>query len=214
MCVSFEVAEHDRRTVLFRQPAQLLVEHGANVETFPINAWLAVLNLVEVMANARSAISGPCSQGDSTCDAVEPVAQSIAIADRPRLPHQDQKRRLKGVLDIPRISKDTAANAQNERTMPLNQSPERALIAPRVKAFQKLSVRYPGRRANLEQPVHLPQDGIAPSLNHGHPLNSHPLLHEARESIQKNLASAAACGARPPGQAHLALRRRRGHHSF
>jgi hypothetical protein len=52
---------------------------------------------------------------------VKPARHALAPDDRRRLPCEDQKSRLEGVLGLMRITEQTAADSQNHRTMALYQ---------------------------------------------------------------------------------------------
>jgi hypothetical protein len=47
---------------------------------------------------------GPRPLRDPVSDPVQPVAQQLTLTQRPRLPHQHEKRGLEGVLNIIRVA--------------------------------------------------------------------------------------------------------------
>jgi hypothetical protein len=61
---------------------------------------------------------------------VEPASDVVASHDGSSLANQNQKRRLKGILDIVIVFQNPAANPENHRTEPSNQSLECVLVLP------------------------------------------------------------------------------------
>jgi hypothetical protein len=97
-----------------------------------------------LLAGPPSRRGGPRFQGGAVGDAVQPVADPLALPDAGGLAGEDKKRGLKGVLSVVRVARHAAANAQHHRPMPAEQRLERRLVAPGDKAFQQLPVGQTG----------------------------------------------------------------------
>ena len=98
----FEVAEHDRCPVSFRQAPEFFVEHRAEVVPVAIlcrglvGLVLGVAPLVEPAPRRR----GPGVERDARGHPEQPVANRAAVAERAGLARQDQPRSLEGVLRV------------------------------------------------------------------------------------------------------------------
>ena len=152
----FEIAEDERSAVLPRQPVQLLIEHRSDpqdVRGFRVRRRLQILN--SDFSAAPTERIGPRSPRDPVSHAEKPVGQVQSVTDRRCLAHQDQKSRLKGVFDIPRIAQNPAANAQYHGSMQIDQRLKGGFISARQIALQQLAIPESGKRPISVQPIEL-----------------------------------------------------------
>jgi hypothetical protein len=80
---------------------------------------------------------------------MKPVAEQVRLAQPPSLPRQNQEHRLKGILGILDMAEGTAADAEDEPSMPPHQFRERFLILPVREAGEEFTV---ARRRLLQLP--------------------------------------------------------------
>jgi hypothetical protein len=70
-----------------------------------------------------------CFHGNSNCDTVQPVRHRLALANRPAVLREYQKRRLECVFRVLFVVQHPATHAQHHRSVPGEQRGKRALIA-------------------------------------------------------------------------------------
>ena len=90
---------------------------------------------------------------------VQPVAQQVGVADRPRLAGQDEEDGLEGVLGMVMVAQELSADAQNHRPVPRHQRSEGGFaggIAAVVEPLDELAVGEPGDRTAVEERLDLP----------------------------------------------------------
>ena len=100
----------------------------------------------------------PGTGRDAIGHAVEPTGDRLPITVRTGLLQQDQKSRLEGVVRLVRVSEDRPANAEDHRTMALNNRRERAFggfACPICESFEQLAVGQASDRAGSEQDIGL-----------------------------------------------------------
>ena len=107
------------------------------------------------------ATAGEPDPGATSCaqrDAVEPVAQQVGIADRARLPSQDQEDGLEGVFGVVAVAQELTADTEHHRAVPRHQGREGRLagVALRGEPLQELPVGKAGDRAAVEERPDLP----------------------------------------------------------
>ena len=101
---------------------------------------------------------------------MQPAAQGVAGADRPRLPRQQQEGGLERVLDVLLVIEHGTAGGDDHRTVPRHQGRERRLVARGGIPGQELAVAEPDGRAVLEQVAQMPQASPHHAACHGcHP---------------------------------------------
>ena len=62
-------------------------------------------------------------------DAVEPAAQHLRVANGRRVAHEDQERRLEGVVHVRGVGEDLAARGEDARAVPADDSFESGRVA-------------------------------------------------------------------------------------
>jgi len=100
---------------------------------------------------------------------MEPGAQRIAHPERTGFLDQDQEGCLKGVFHIVRVDQHAPADAQDHRSMALDQGRERLLgrvTRSGRKPLQQLSVGQLAGRSDRQQRAKLPQDPLILSRRH------------------------------------------------
>ena len=98
-------------------------------------------------------------------DPIEPVRQLLPPADRGSPAHQDQERRLEGILRIMRAGQHPAADAQNHRPVAMDQGRERilgVLSTPGEEQLQQLGVSQPTERSEGVERPDLPEEHDLP----------------------------------------------------
>ncbi len=152
------------------QPVDLFLEHG--------HAIIPVVRIKDkdrprgdrsrfVLAPASLAVAGPSCH--AVCDPMQPRAQRVFHPERPGFLDQDQKGRLKSVIGVMPVAKSAPADAQNHRTVPLDQGREGELGRlgiVRRKPLQKLTVGQVADRPQVEQGVQLSHDNSIRSSSH------------------------------------------------
>jgi hypothetical protein len=68
--------------------------------------------------------------GDTVGYSIKPTPDRLPPGNRSGLTHQNEKRGLKGIVGVMAIVQDAAADAQDHRTMPLEQSFEGSFFVP------------------------------------------------------------------------------------
>jgi hypothetical protein len=81
-----------------------------------------------------------CSQGSSVSHTVKPTRHGFLFGNGASLSNQDEKCRLKSVLNILDIRKHPPADGEHQWAMPLHQSAEGILIPLGNEPFQELTV--------------------------------------------------------------------------
>ena len=123
-----EVAQNDRQTERYRQSPispcsafgvlagydRLLGRRDRRLDRRfePARSWRRFL----ILASATE--PHPGTPGRSERDAIEPVAQPVAVPDRAGLPGQHQERGLEGVFRQVLVIEELAADAQHHRPVP------------------------------------------------------------------------------------------------
>ena len=169
--MAFEIAQNDWQAVVRRQSVDFFVEHLSDVFTVPCFKTTAVLP-----ARGHSALDDPlpiCRNLDPNCrtagDLMEPRSQRVFYPKLAAAAHQNEKRRLEGVLGIVVVADDPKANAQHHRTMSLDQGGKGDLCrlpAPACKLLKELTIRQSGDNPHVEQRVKVAHDGLAPFVWH------------------------------------------------
>jgi hypothetical protein len=131
-------------------------------------------------------VSSPPGAGNArpACDAqrdtVQPAGHRVAATDRPSPPRQDEKRGLGSLFRVVLVSQYVAADAQNQRSMPVDEGRERGLgnvFAPLDEAFEQLGVGESCRRAGAKQTVDLFEELHFPTASmKGYRLKIAPLV--------------------------------------
>jgi hypothetical protein len=109
---------------------------------------------------------GTGTQGDAIRDLVEPARHRPLAADALGLPHQREKRGLKGVLRLLLMPQHSQANAQHHGSMSPDENLERGLVAGLDEALQELAIREARRLIPIRQAVDLPQYGAKLATAH------------------------------------------------
>jgi hypothetical protein len=92
---------------------------------------------------------------------MEPRAQGVAHPERPSFARQDQEGGLESVLRILLVAKDCAANAEHERTVPLDEGGEGQLgrlASTRREPLQQLAIGRSSDRPEIKQRAELSRD--------------------------------------------------------
>jgi hypothetical protein len=134
----FEIAKDRGSTKRIGQAHQFVVKNRRNVVEWS--------GLIEggidldsgLFPNATPRRVGPCPDCHPMSDAAKPVAHTLAIADRARATDQHEKRRLKRILNVVFVTESAAANSQNHRSMPTDQSGESRLVRRGDEPLQKI----------------------------------------------------------------------------
>jgi hypothetical protein len=141
--LALQVAKHDRRAVVGRQTIDLLVEGG---EQFGRETWFGFIrsNDREIAFDNPSAdLNRPYPCGRPARYAMQPGPQRLANPERPTLVHENEKRRLEGVVRIVFVVQYPPARPQDHRPVAMEQRRERLLrhvTAVVPKPFQQLGV--------------------------------------------------------------------------
>jgi hypothetical protein len=174
----FEVTEHDRRSILFRQPTELVahdllklapgglgerirpritfVRHDARARG-PASAERGCAVPAPAFANAI----GTCVPCESLGDGAEPAAHAVVPGDtRRRLAGQYEKGRLRNILRLVRVAKHAPACADDARPVPADQRGERGLIPDFRKALEKRGVAHVVGHASVDPPLRSPPSPI------------------------------------------------------
>ncbi len=128
------------------------------------------------MLSGRAA---PCFLGRPDRDAIEPVRQLLAPADRSGPPRQDEKGRLKGILRVVRIGQHPATDAQNHRAMAMDQDSERILgdvSFAGQESLQQLGLGHAAERPQGVERLDLSEDDLCRSSLHRLTLSGRPLV--------------------------------------
>ena len=96
---------------------------------------------------------------DSQRDAVKPVRKSASITQRGRFANQDQEDGLEGVIDVVRIKKPAAADAEDHRAMARQDFLECGLVALRKETLEQLALTQAGERAGTEKRLQVSDEG-------------------------------------------------------
>jgi hypothetical protein len=124
MTHAFHVAEDKRDAVVFRKPADFLVDHRSQF-CLPIITRQPG-SLISEAAFDRAA-PHRFSSGlacDPLCDSVEPIREQFAIAQQFRFFDQHEKRRLERILCFMRIIQYATANSLNHGPVPNHECPK------------------------------------------------------------------------------------------
>ena len=144
-----QVAEDDGLPIFLGESADLLVQHGPELVPGDV--------VVVTRGQHRRALPFPSvtpgrvglrSNRRAVGHLVEPVAQHLAIADRPGLADEQEERGLEGVLGVLRLVEHVPADAQDHRPMPPDERLEGGLRlrGPTVQEpRQQLAIASPPR---------------------------------------------------------------------
>ena len=168
--LALEVAEHDRLAVLAREPASSSWSKGrTSSSNKPSGAGPVGLRDRLDIGRAVSRRGRPRPMGRPVGHAVEPGGQRVAHPDRTGLPHQDQERRLEGVVRVLGPSEDLAANPQHHRPVAFHQLAEGRLgrtLPAADEPAQELGVAQPGEGPGGPEHLELATDRIDLGWNH------------------------------------------------
>src|SRR5262249_47787711 len=124
----------------------------------------------------------PRPQGDPVGDRVQPAAHRLALADGAGPPHQRQERRLEGVVHVPGVAEDAAADAQHHRAVPPDEQLEGGLVAVPHEARQKLRVGDGANVRRRDRLAKLPEGVVGLLGCHGLPSGApSTVIESARE---------------------------------
>src|SRR5262249_1267966 len=138
---SVEIAQQQRSTAIFRQPAQFLVERRAQLapEQIVIRLRHGIdLSLCFMAAPPRAV--GACAQGQTLGDSVQPTTEGVRATNPAGLTRQHEKRGLKNVFGILFVAQQTAAHAPDEWAMTPNKGRKGRFLTALDEALQELSV--------------------------------------------------------------------------
>ncbi len=154
VAAALHIAEDDRHPEAVGEPVDLRMNQGGEL-------LAADLVPVRIPHRHRTPLRRPPAAGvdpgadrGAAGDPMEPGPQRVAHPERAGLPHQDQERRLEGVLGIVVVADDRAADPPDHRAVPLDQGREsrlRRIAAAGGEPLQQLSVRQSGRRPRVEE---------------------------------------------------------------
>ena len=146
---SDQITQHERSAELFRQLLDFLVQHHPHFSH--VNVGRRVLfghgDRLPFSFAAASGI-GPGFECHTIGHAEQPAAQRRAAVQRCGSANEHQKGRLKGVVGVVGIGKDSPANAIDHRTVSLDQDFERRLVAPFDEPLEQFAV---GKRLAILQ---------------------------------------------------------------
>ena len=182
---ALEVAQHDRKAEGRGEPLDLDVQRlgllaghdrlvGRRGRRLDGMARSGVRHGAGLLDLATAGEPEPGTTRRAKGDAIEPVAQQVGVADRPRLPRQHEEGGLEGVLGEVAVGEDLPADAQHHRAMTRDQGGEGGLgviVSPRDKLLQELPVGEPGRRAAREERPELPGHRPCCQIRHGRRLS-------------------------------------------
>ena len=123
---ALQVAEDDGRAVSSGKAADSSSRIGASRRPRPGASGAAGSSRHARASPPGRLDAGP--HGDPPGDPVEPRAERVALADRPGLADQDEERRLEGVLRVVRVAQHAAADPQDHRPVPAQDSLEGRLV--------------------------------------------------------------------------------------
>jgi len=147
-----EVAKDHGRPETIGQPVDLFVENSPEVvidDGEALLSQLGCLPLVPLTSRGRRA----GARRGAECNLMEPRAQGIAHPEAASLLDQDEERGLKCILAVVWIIQHTPADAQDHRSMPLDQGREGqfgGLAALGRKEFEELTVGQIANRTHFE----------------------------------------------------------------
>ncbi len=134
---ALQVAQHQWYPIFVRQSAQFPIKDRPEFRPH-IDCRLSTREGVHLLPppfHPRAACFERCAIGH----AVEPVAHLAAWPDAVAATHEDKESSLESVLGVVAVAQDAPADAQHHRTMPVQQSRERRLIAPAKKSARRES---------------------------------------------------------------------------
>ena len=196
---SLEVAEDDRRPVLFGQTGDLFLNFRDQARRVPI------LGVFFRHRRPPSFVSGPlrppCPRPprDPAGDAEEPARDRRVFADRAGLPRQDQKRGLERILGVVRVVKHAKADAEHHRAVPVDQGREGDLggvSGPADEPLDQLAVRQRRGRPDGEERLDASQDRpgfLALHEAHPRPKRKSTLCRAARRAKAVHLFLQERC---------------------
>src|SRR5262249_25548634 len=122
-------------------------------------------------------------------DAVEPIADQVALAEARGLAGQHQERRLERVFGVVVVAKDAAAHSQNHRPVPPHDCRKRLFIPRPGEKLDELRVRNLGAGLRTGQPPQVTKHVRLSRGRHAVSLNQSALylipreLEKLRESL-------------------------------
>jgi hypothetical protein len=154
MRTSFEVAEHDRNAVSFRQAVDLLVNDvGQVVRHVAVGPTRVEFSRAVFGLFAAFRLALGLNRGTKG-DAMQPGSERVAHPERSCLAHQHEKGRLEGIARIVIVAQDSQARTPDHRSMPRDQRSERRFRSLTVferKSLQQLPSGEAGERAGMEK---------------------------------------------------------------
>jgi hypothetical protein len=157
----FEVAEHDRCPVSFRQAPEFFVEHRAQVVPIPIlcRGQVGLARGVAPLVEPAPQRCGPGDERNARGHPEQPVTYRASVADRARLARQCQPGGLECVLCVVLVAQDAPADAPYHRSMTRHKRCEGQLgrLAPQGRELlEQRAVAQPGLRPHAEEGMDLP----------------------------------------------------------
>ena len=167
--LALQIAKHDRRSERSGQASNLLVHHAAELgaEGQPVggvDVGVAFGSGSRLLQGTSPDRVGPGTHRHAIGHAVQPRAEPVDVAERPRFADQDQERRLECVVDVMRIGEPATADPQDHRAVPLDEGLQGQFVAVGHEPIQELAFVQAGDAPALEEPVDLPEScpiGIA-----------------------------------------------------
>ncbi len=150
----FEIAEDQRSTVFFREPADFLIEKSQ-----PLGFGLGALagHVLQLHLSAAAAFChGVRFQGGTIGHAVEPGADALARHDRVPLADEDEEGGLEGIVGVVDIAEHAPADAQDHGAVNADQGAEGRLFAQVEIALEQGAVGEPAAvgQGHLDQAPH------------------------------------------------------------
>ena len=149
----FPVAKDDDRAVAFGQAQDFLLDGKASQRLVARSGHDAEPDSL-VLFLASSGGLDPRPGRDAGGDAVEPVPDRVAIADRSKSLDQHQERGLEGVLGVVRVIQHVPADPHDHRAVPRDERLERGfgvLEARPADPGEQLAIGEAGDRPHLKQ---------------------------------------------------------------
>jgi hypothetical protein len=169
---AFEETEDDCGPVRIGQAIDLVVEHRADVEQIDVGSRggnrFGAGRLAEVTASGV----GPGSPGDAVGDAIEPVAEQVALTERIGLLDQHEKRGLEGVIDVVRVVEQGAADSEHGCAVACDDCLEGGVVTMRDEPIEELPLGQSRDASRPEEPLDLSiNDRELPARHDARPLD-------------------------------------------
>ena len=160
MTAPFEIAEDHGCAVAFRKPINLVVKKPLELVR-KVGGGHVFRPGCPTLMPPPPGDRGPGTRSGPVSDLVQPRAQRIPHPERASLAHQDQERRLEGILHVMRVGQHAATDAQHHRTVPLDECRKcqlGGLISIGRELLQELTIRPLLKRADAIERAKMPDD--------------------------------------------------------